>query len=128
MAIAANHAVRKSVRAIAITIVAIPLLAFAAFAAYFLVKSNKIRRCDARFSVVEIGDSKSNVIAIMGAPHRQRREDLFRAVPETTNGFAGDQAMCKVQLVYDVDTFFLPISWVIGLDENEIVVTKFRLN
>lgn len=36
--------------------------------------------------------------------------------------------MCKVQLVYDVDTFFLPISWVIGLDENEIVVTKFRLN
>lgn len=128
MAIAANHAFRRSVRAITITIVAIPLLTFAAFAAYFLAKSNKIRRYDARFSEVEIGESKDNVVAIMGVPHRQRRKDLYRAVPETTNGFAGDQAMCKVQLVYDVDTFFLPVSWVIGLDDNETVVTKFRLD
>ena len=128
MATATNYPPRKSVRATVITIVVIPLLTFAAFAAYCFVKSSQIGRYNARFSEVEIGESKDKVVEIMGAPHRQRRENLYKAVPETTYGFAGDQTKCKVQYVYDVQTFFLPFSWVIGMDDHETVVTKFRLD
>lgn len=113
---AVNPGLRKLVQAL----IVIALLAFVAFAAYVLVKSRQVQRYDMRFSEVEIGESKDNVIAIMGAPHRQRRENFY--------GSARDKAACKVQYVYAVETFFLPISWVVGFDDNEIVVTNFRLD
>lgn len=107
---------------------AVILLAIVACGTLFVLKALEIRSYDARLMAVRIGDDSAKPIALLGEPHWvKQRPKLFRGKP-TTFGFEGDQATTQRQFVYFVHTPYLPLIYVFDLDQDGVVVAKFRLD
>jgi hypothetical protein len=89
---------------------------------YFAVKRQAIARFDRLTSEIVPGESAEQVEEMLGRPHVIRNKskgDLFPLDPNTGT---------TMQYVYFVDTFFLPIVWIIDFDENSKALRTHRLD
>jgi len=85
----------------------------------------RARDLDGRFARVERDMPRDRVLAIMGPPDR---EGLFfeRAYWEDSPLSQAETNRIRDELHYTVETFFLPITFVISLDADGCVVGKHR--
>jgi hypothetical protein len=107
---------------------AVLLLLVLAGGTLFVLKLREIDRYDRLFGEVCIGDDSARTVALLGEPHQvHEHPKLLRAAP-TTFPFAGDQTTTQRQLVYFVETPFLPFIYAFDLDQDDVIVAKFRLD
>jgi len=100
-------------------------------ATYIGFALHEIGLIEQKFARVHLGATERDVVRIMGPPDVTRgdRPDmpLLRWVPgnvELLESLSGKRE--AKQLIYSLDTPYLPILWVVGLDRQGIVVVKFK--
>jgi hypothetical protein len=107
---------------------AVLLLLVVAGGTLFVFKSREIGGYNRLFDEVRIGDDSARAVALLGKPHQVHEyPKLLRAAP-TTFPFAGDQTTTQRQLVYFVETPFLPLVYVFDLDQDDVIVAKYRFD
>ena len=93
---------------------------------YFGVKRHQISTFDSAFARVKIGDEETDVFRLMGPDYEVRIEHQFD-FPKSKYTEGAPVRGAK-QLCYSVDTFFMPITWLVTIDSNRQVQCKHRLD
>lgn len=111
----------KNVLAAAVAAVLLPAVGIGG---YFLVKSSTIRSMDEKYSRINRDDDVGTFFALFGQPHqvRKRPENLYwdDALVRPNAGEATEEYQ------YTVNTFYLPVTWAFGVNEDGRVVSKHR--
>jgi hypothetical protein len=109
---------RKRIVAIIALLVVLP-------AALALRTPIRIRLYDRAFAQVTRGMSEPQIVQLMGRPDRveSQADTAFWDDETLPRAVATD---VRRQYWYTVSTFFLPTSWTVGFDENDVVVSKHR--
>jgi len=82
----------------------------------------QIRERDLAFKEIHAGDPETQVLDKMGTPDSIRHGDKCFSVGRANVGRE------VFQYVYTTKTFFLPVSWVIEFNDENLVEEKFRLD
>jgi len=91
----------------------------------------KVRSVEADFTKVKLGMTEEQVVEVMGSPKIVRAENsempLQKWVPQNVDLLEHRAGANEVkQLIYLVRTPYLPIRWIVGLNSDGFVVTKFK--
>ena len=86
---------------------------------------HRIGKYDAAFATIVRGMSEAQVIQAMGTPDDTVRD---RFLPYWDDEPLPDDVKARIKREhrYTVQTFFLPVTWTVGFDENGVVVSKHR--
>ena len=99
---------------------------------YGVQKINQSRRLNQGFAELKLGDTAEKVTKLMGPPHRVRMGDnrlLFPDAPhDAEHVFAPGKIDPVVQFSYSVKTVYMPVTWVMGFDNEMKLVSKMRLD
>jgi len=105
------------------------LLAVLALGSGLWAWTKPIRDYDRGFDAIARGMSAAEVTQIMGEPRRIRSgQDVIMA--RSTWDDVADEPSSSVHLEYGyhAETFYLPVDWLVGFNEEGAVVSKHRLD
>lgn len=95
---------------------------------YVSIKVAQIRQLDRAAAEVQLRDSEQRVRSVLGPPDRIREGGtLFKFCGEIGRKYAAG-GKCARQYLYTIDTFYLPISWLIAFDRDGRAIYKHRLD
>jgi hypothetical protein len=87
-----------------------------------------VRNLDQAAAQIAVGDDAARVESVLGPPDRIRLGSEQFTPASSTRELIGEPSRSIVQNFYTVDTPYLPVTWVLGFDEHQRVVTRFRLD
>ena len=92
---------------------------------WFFVLSFRIKQLDRDYDEIQIGDPSSEVTQLLGLPDAVRHGSDIQWISLLPVDL---QDRCAKQYAYTVQTWFLPITWLVYFDENDRVIMKWRLD